>query len=316
MENESINNQILESQAIAEGNPQVRLTHYFEDYALSELTHSQRILSTPSVFAKSTLFYIQEIGNLTSLQSHTSQRKSLDSFLFVIVLSGSGTFTCDGLTYRAGVGDNLFIDCMRPYSHRSSDVDPWVLMWVHFNGPLLHQYYAYFARQTNSILFHSSHASEYRSILDQLMILAPQKKNDAELMVSHLLNRLLTLALTEKSSPSEDRISADSEKMELIRTYLDVNYQTKLSLDRIAGEFFISKYHMAREFKKAYGITVVNYIITKRITHAKGLLRFTDMHIEEIGQTCGIDDNSYFNKIFRKIEGITASEYRKKWKES
>ena len=82
----------------------------------------------------------------------------------------------------------------------------------------------------------------------------------------------------------------------------------------IADEFFISKYHMSREFKKAYGITIANYIIAKRITYAKELLRFTDMQIEEIGQLCGIDDNSYFNKVFRRCEGMTASDYKKKWR--
>ena len=82
----------------------------------------------------------------------------------------------------------------------------------------------------------------------------------------------------------------------------------------IANEFFISKYHMSREFKKAYGITIANYIIAKRITYAKELLRFTDMQIEEIGRICGIEDNSYFNKVFRKFEGMTASDYKKKWR--
>ena len=82
----------------------------------------------------------------------------------------------------------------------------------------------------------------------------------------------------------------------------------------IADEFFISKYHMSREFKKAYGITIANYIIAKRITHAKELLRFTYMQIEEIGRICGIEDSSYFNKVFSKFEGMTASEYRVRWK--
>ena len=70
--------------------------HYFENYAPSELTESYRIISTPSSFAKDTLFYIQEIGKLKSLKSHTSKREALDSFLFIIVVSGSGTFTYNG----------------------------------------------------------------------------------------------------------------------------------------------------------------------------------------------------------------------------
>ena len=97
--------------------------HYFENYAASELTDSYRVLSTPSSFAKDTLFYIQEIGKLKSLKSHTSKREALDSFLFIIVLSGSGTFAYKGKRYALKSGDHLFIDCKKPYSHESTDND-------------------------------------------------------------------------------------------------------------------------------------------------------------------------------------------------
>jgi len=300
------------------GNPAFNSSHqnteYFDDYASSELSDSHRILSTPSVFARTTLLYIQEIGKLKSLTSHTSQRKLLDSYLFAIVLSGKGVFTYNENTYHVSSGDHLFINCTNPYSHRSSDDDPWELMWVHFNGPLMKRYYSFFYKQSNSILFHSSHLLEYSSILEKLMVLSSQKKTDSELLISNLLNSLITLVLTEKSVALEYQIDSELHIMELVKNYLDDNYQKKLTLDMIAANFYISKYHMVREFKKTYDVTVINYIITKRITHAKGLLRFSDMHIEEIAQICGIEDNSYFNKVFRKIEGITASEYRDKWK--
>jgi len=133
-------------------------------------------------------------------------------------------------------------------------------------------------------------------------------------MVSYVLDGLVTRILTEKDNQSNRDESISTQKMKQIKDYVDGNFQKKLSLDIIAREFYISKYHMAREFKKAYGIPLVNYIITKRITHAKGLLRFSDMQIEEIARVCGINDNSYFNKVFRKVEGLTASEYRRKWR--
>lgn len=291
-----------------------QITHYFENYAPSELTDSYRVLSTPSSFARSTLFHIQEIGKLKSLKCHTSRRESLDSYLFVIVKSGSGIFTYQGKTYSLGANDHVFINCNKPYSHQSSDTDPWELMWVHFNGVLMDQYYHYFYENTNSVVFRPENSSEFSSILEQLMILASQKRADSELLASHLLNGLVTRILTAKDVEVNKDQSTSSQKMKQIKDFMDENFHKKLSLNMVAREFYISKYHMCREFKKAYRITVVNYIITKRITHAKGLLRFTDMQIEEIAQICGIEDNSYFNKVFRKIEGLTASEYRKKWR--
>lgn len=294
--------------------PLSKKQHFFENYAPSELTESYRIISTPSTFAKETLFYIQEIGKLKSLKSHTSKRESLDSFLFIIVVSGSGTFTYRGKTYTLSSGDHLFIDCKKPYSHESTDSDPWELMWVHFNGILLDQYYHYFSNKTTSVAFHPEDRLECSKILENLMVLANKKSTDSELLASHLLNSLVTSVLTDSADQTKKDTSTTGDKIQQIKNFLDENFEEKIPLDMIADEFFISKYHMSREFKKAYGITIANYIIAKRITYAKELLRFTDMKIEGIGRVCGIQDNSYFNKVFRKFEGLTATEYRKKWR--
>ncbi|WP_146161795.1 AraC family transcriptional regulator [Trichococcus patagoniensis] len=288
--------------------------HFFENYAPSELTDSYRIISTPSAFAKGTLFYIQEIGKLKSLKSHTSKREALDSFLFIIVVSGSGTFTYKGKTYKLKSEDCLFIDCKKPYSHESTDSDPWELMWVHFNSILMDQYYLYFSNKTGSVAFQSEEKPEFSAILENLLMLANNKSTHSELLISQLLNTLVTRILTDNTDQQENTADKIADKIQQIKDFLDENFKKKIPLDIIADEFFISKYHMSREFKKAHGITIANYIIAKRITYAKELLRFTNMKIDEIGQFCGIEDNSYFNKVFRKFEGITASEYRKKWK--
>ena len=288
--------------------------HYFENYSPTELTDSYRILSTPSSFAKEALLYIQEIGKLKSLKSHTSKREALDSFLFIIVVSGSGTFTYMGKTYMLKSGDHLFIDCKKPYSHKSTDSDPWELMWVHFNGSFMTQYYLYFSNKLQSIVFNLENPSELCVLLENLMTLANKKSTDSELLASHLLNSLVTQILTARTDQKTKDINTNKDKINQIKNYLDDNFQKKITLDIITDEFFISKYHMSREFKKAYGITIANYIIAKRITYAKELLRFTDMQIAEIGRICGIEDNSYFNKVFRKYEGMTASKYRTKWR--
>lgn len=294
----------------------MKLNNYFENYAPSELTESHRVLCTPSNFAKSTLLYIQEIGKLKSLKSHTSKRESLDSFLFIIVKSGSGVFTYKDQTYCLKSSDYVFIDCRIPYSHKSSESDPWELMWVHFNGTLMDKYYSYFFKKNTSIILHQNNRNElsFSHILEQLIELASQKETVTELLISNLLNELVTKILTFKEIQLNTEESSGTEKMKRVKNYIDEHFNEKISLDIVAAEFYISKFHMAREFKKTYGNTIVNYIMEKRITKAKELLRFSDMQIEEIGRICGIEDNSYFNKVFRKIEGMTASVYRKKWR--
>ena len=73
------------------------------------------------------------------------------------------------------------------------------------------------------------------------------------------------------------------------------------------------KFYLSKIFKETYGTTVNNYLISKRITRAKQLLRFTDMTVDEIGAAVGMADANYFSRMFRKVEGISPREYRKQW---
>lgn len=84
-------------------------------------------------------------------------------------------------------------------------------------------------------------------------------------------------------------------------------------LDELAEKFFINKFYLSKIFKETYGTTVNNYLISKRITRAKQLLRFTDMTVDEIGAAVGMEDANYFSRMFRKVEGISPREYRKQW---
>ena len=104
------------------------------------------------------------------------------------------------------------------------------------------------------------------------MMLATKKSADSELLASHLLNSLITRVLTDNTYQKTKDVSTIEDKIQQIKDFLDENFQKKIPLDMIADEFFISKYHMSREFKKVYGITIANYIIAKRITYAKELL--------------------------------------------
>ena len=205
--------------------------------------------------------------------------------------------------WEIGPGDHIFLDCQEPYAHESSEDDPWTLLWVHFYGTAMSGYHAYFTRHQKASVFHPDSPSDFQSILEQILILEKNRAGNRELLENELLHRLVTQILTWQTEipvKKEDNITS---KLLEIRGFLDEHFTEKISLDELANQFYISKYHMSREFKKAFGIT-----------KAKELLRFSDQQIETIARACGIEDNSYFNKVFQKAEGITAREYRRKWR--
>lgn len=289
---------------------------FFEKYKTSEATNTRRVINTPSAFTRENFFYIQEAGYLKSLKPHLSRRSGLRSYLFLIVLSGSGDISycppsSDMTQVSAAPGDCFFLNCMGEYTHISSEQDPWELLWIHFYGPQADAYYRYFCEQHNWH-FHSSHLSMLTDAISSVIRYHEEKTDDTDLLTARQIVNILTLICTE----SETRGEADtalSEKLKSIARYLDEHYTETISLDFLAEHFFISKYYLAREFKKEFGTTIIQYILAKKITNAKELLRYSSASIEDIAQLCGIDDASYFNKVFKKMEGCTASEYRKRW---
>ena len=102
---------------------------------------SNRIIATPSQYAKEHYLYVQEVGTLQSLSPHISKRDNLSSFLFFIVTKGSGTLYYKGQEQTLQTGDCIFINCQEEYAHESSIEHPWELSWVHFYGQEMESFY-------------------------------------------------------------------------------------------------------------------------------------------------------------------------------
>lgn len=287
------------------------MTNFFDKFPNSYMENSRRMIQTPSSIARSAFFYVQETGYLKLKESHRASRKNLDSFLIVLVLSGSGTLMYDEKLYELKTGSCFFIDCKVPYYHQSSDSDPWELLWVHFHGATSEEYYRHFSA-ISTPAWTPQAFGELKDKLESLLDVNTHTDLMAEISSSRLIVDILSIILQDVTNLKEEQTPAH-QKMLQIRHYLDEHYTDKFSLDELSEHFFISKYHLSREFKNHFGITPNHYVISKRITLVKKLLRFSDFTLEEIAAKSGFYDTSYLNKHFKKSEGINASDFRKKW---
>ena len=159
---------------------------YFDRFPDSYVESSRRRIQTPSAFARSAFFYVQETGYLKLRESHVARRKNLESYLVVLVLSGSGILMYGQKTYELKKGSCFFIDCMVPYYHQSSSADPWELVWVHFNGCTSEEYYRYFS--SNSLpAFSPPSFPELREKLESLLDVNSVSDFQAEITSSRLI---------------------------------------------------------------------------------------------------------------------------------
>ncbi|MGI5959404.1 MAG: helix-turn-helix transcriptional regulator [Massiliimalia sp.] len=95
-----------------------------------------------------------------------------------------------------------------------------------------------------------------------------------------------------------------------VKQYLDTHFRENVSLDLLAGQVHINKFHLSHSFKQAFGISPIQYLIDRRITESKMLLGNTDYSLSQIAEIVGFSSPSYFTQIFKKNTGLTPKEYR------
>lgn len=277
------------------------------------LVQSNRIIYTPSIFAKTNLIHLQEIGELKAQKPHTSRRENLASYLFFIVDHGFGHLEYNGQTFSLKKGDCIFIDCKKPYSHHSSE-DLWGLKWAHFYGPNMGGIYEKYVERGGRPCFHPQNPGSYEQIWRDLFSLAASSIHVKDMKIYEKLTGLLALLMEESWHPEKSSGNAPKrQNLQNVKEYLDQHYPKQISLESLSAAFYINKYYLTRIFREQFGVTITSYLLQVRITHAKQLLRFSDMTIEKIGQECGMQDANYFARTFKKLEGISPSEYRKRW---
>ncbi len=113
---------------------------------------------------------------------------------------------------------------------------------------------------------------------------------------------------------SEDEIHS-RKKVHRIKSVLKLiqeNYAEPLTLADLSGEAGMSPEYFCRVFKAVIGRSPIDYLNYYRLQCATEKLRTTDEYVTDIALSCGFADLSYFSKVFKKYNGISAGEYRRR----
>ena len=90
--------------------------------------------------------------------------------------------------------------------------------------------------------------------------------------------------------------------------YINENFNNEISLDSLSEHFFVSKYHLSREFKRLVGTSVYRYIIQKRLIMAKQKM-IAGLSPTDVYCNCGFGDYANFYRAFRAEYGTTPRQY-------
>lgn len=139
-------------------------------------------------------------------------------------------------------------------------------------------------------------AKDTYNYLEQL-----ESKHDCITFIQHLGHQLLVMMNNNSGSNFYIRKMKD---------YVKNHYFQKVDMKVVANDMGLTTSYMSTLFKKCTGQTYKEYLIHYRLEKGKELLLKTTMHVAEISQLVGYDNEHYFSKIFKKKMGVTPTEYR------
>jgi len=147
-----------------------------------------------------------------------------------------------------------------------------------------------------------------RNILREMELKNTGYEDICQAYMEILIIRLMrNTALTVQVEP---QVTSGNRQCAAIKRYIELHFKEPLTLEQLSEEAHMNKYYLSHAFKREYGVSPINYLISRRIDESKYLLAETDLSMSQIAQLLGFSSLSYFSQVFRKAHGSSPMEFR------
>ena len=261
---------------------------------------------------------IIQIGE-TCLDKHASIEEHMQICHEIsYVLSGEGSFYCNGEKYDCKPGDVQIVS--KGTKHRIQGSNDKYLHYIHFAFSLnenIPRELADFFDNCENMIFHDNGSlknffnvlvNEYYSaeMFSQII-----KKNIALIILILVWRKC---CIEKKSYLPDINNNIIGNTVYSITKYIGENISEKLTVNDIATRFAYSTSYISHLFKKKMGISLKEYIIISKIKYAESLLNEENLSLKEVAFLSGYESVQSFCKIFKKYRGITPGEIKKQKK--
>jgi AraC family transcriptional regulator len=124
-----------------------------------------------------------------------------------------------------------------------------------------------------------------------------------------LVSMLQNMGITKLSSPIKGGLSPNVTRM--VCDFIHANYYRQIYLAELATLAQLSEYHFCRMFKASMAQTPQEYLIVVRVEQVKQQMMTVHLTLADIALQCGFSNQSHMGRYFKKVVGISPSEYRR-----
>jgi len=254
--------------------------------------------------------YPLALGYYEKALGHQMSRTKHDDNLLIYCYEGLGHVETANWQGVVESGQVLLLPAGVPHHYRADDDEPWSIYWSHFSGPLAREYIDQMgydsARPVRDLGYSPAIIAQFREALQAARSAYNTK---ALIYVTHLLQQILThiardLYATDQGNKQEMGIEG-------VQALMLQNLDKSLSLEYLAEQAQLSKYHFSKLYKQQTGFAPIQHFLLMKIDYACYLLETSDSSVQDIAQKLGYDDPLYFSRLFKKVVGLAPRAYRK-----
>lgn len=264
-------------------------------------------------------FYIKTFQSHRAEHPFVMEPHSHDFYLLMIFTKGTGKHTIDLINYNVKPGSVFFMNPGQVHSWKlSEDADGYILFFNSFFYTMNRQ-----ETRINSFPFYGTnklHALDLNK--KQLKDIEPlfnllNAENRIASLVQHSILRALLDALLFKLSffiEPDNTATTNISIIPKLESLIEQYYKEHLPSSFYADQLNISLQRMNMYTKNYLNKTVTDLLNERLLNEAKRLLVYTDKSVSEIAYDLNFNDNSYFNRFFKRSEKETPEQFRKRFK--
>ncbi len=225
-------------------------------------------------------------------------------------LDGEGTVTCYENTYPVSKGDLIVVNPSQIHTYTPKTtlsfccilLYPWFFSDIQYDGKIMIENCIRddkFIKECMDAIIKEKNSSE--SFSDMII------KSHAYTLTAYLFRNYTVHEMTEKDTLHQ---KANLKRAETVLYYIQNHYHEKITSKTLSDLCYMNESHFCRFFKKNFGKTPLSYINEYRIEKACDILLSTTKSITEIALSTGFEDINYFSRTFKKLKGISPTQFR------
>ncbi|MGZ0039991.1 AraC family transcriptional regulator [Paenibacillus ottowii] len=242
--------------------------------------------------------------------------RTLSHHEFVLVTEGAGSIAIGGKTYLLKQGMLFYIGPGVLHSLQPDPNEPPRFLTVHFSYARVNFNDGQWDITDEPRMLPLHAAQELKDnysiqdIFHKLVDCWDAKLPGYELMSRTLLQQLGVSIF--QSVRKQQWSGSNSRKIENIIQYMHQHINSKVTLTELSEMVQLAPTYLSRTFKETTGYSVIEFFNKIKMDKAKELLIEGDKKVKEVAQALGYTDEFYFSRIFKRMEGVSPSEYYSK----